>query len=55
MSGRCSKPLDDPAMRALSLREFVAPQLRSGWIGYFAPYEAVHRSNVAAVLAADGE
>jgi cyclase len=44
--------VDDPALRSLSLQEFVAPQLKSGWIGYFAPYEAVHRDNVAAVLAA---
>ena len=43
---------DDPAMRPVSLQEFVAPQLKSGWIGYFAPYEAVHRSNIAVVLAA---
>jgi cyclase len=42
----------DPAMRALALRDFVAPQLERGWIRYFPPYEAVHRNNVAAVLAA---
>jgi glyoxylase-like metal-dependent hydrolase (beta-lactamase superfamily II) len=45
----------DPAMRSLSLQQFVAPQLKSGWIGYFAPYETVHRSNLARVLAAKGE
>ena len=30
----------------------MAPQLEAGWIRYFAPYEEIHRSNVAAVLAA---
>jgi glyoxylase-like metal-dependent hydrolase (beta-lactamase superfamily II) len=40
----------NPAMRDLTLREFVAPQLDAGWIRYFAPYEDVHRNNVAAAL-----
>jgi len=40
----------DPALASLSLREFVASELKAGWIGYFAPYEDVHRSNVAMVL-----
>jgi cyclase len=44
---------NDPALRSLSLREFVAPSLATGSIRYFAPYEDVHRSNVAAVLAAN--
>jgi cyclase len=42
----------DPAMRSLSLGEFVAPSLAAGSIRYFAPYEDVHRSNIAAALAA---
>ena len=49
------RAVHDPALRSISLQDFVAPQLKSGWIGYFAPYEAVHRGNVAAVLAAGGD
>jgi cyclase len=45
---------NDPALRSLSLREFVAPLLTAGSIRYFAPYEDVHRSNVAATLATYG-
>ena len=40
----------EPAMRELTLKEFVAPQIEAGWIRYFAPYEDVHRNNVAAAL-----
>ena len=40
----------EPAMRERTLREFVAPQIEAGWIRYFAPYEDVHRNNVAAAL-----
>ena len=32
----------------------MAPQLEAGWIRYFAPYEEIHRNNVAGVLAAAG-
>lgn len=42
---------DEPALAASDLRTFVAEDLASGAIGYFAPYEAVHRSNVAKMLA----
>ena len=42
----------EPAMRELTLKEFVAPQIEAGWIRYFAPYEDVHRNNVAAAVAA---
>ena len=42
----------DPAMRALSLRELMAAQIEAGWIKYFEPYEEIHRSNLAATLAA---
>jgi len=41
----------EPALREASLREVIAPSLEAGWIHYFAPYEAVHRHNVMAVLA----
>ena len=45
----------EPAMRELTLEEFVAPQIEAGWIRYFAPYEDVHRNNVAAALRAAQE
>ena len=38
-------------MRSLGLQELLAPQLEAGWIRYFAPYEEIHRNNIAAVLA----
>jgi cyclase len=41
----------EPGLRDASLRELVAEQLDAGWIHYFPPYEAVHRENVATVLA----
>jgi cyclase len=34
-----------------TLAQFVADEIERGWISYFAPYEAVHRENVAKVLA----
>lgn len=40
----------EPDMRKLTLKDFVAPQLETGSIRYFAPYEDVHRNNVAAAL-----
>jgi cyclase len=43
---------DEPERRRLDLRAFVADDLAAGTIGYWAPYEAVHRRNVAAVCAA---
>jgi glyoxylase-like metal-dependent hydrolase (beta-lactamase superfamily II) len=39
-------------LREASLRELIAAPLEAGAIRYFAPYEAVHRSNVETVLAA---
>ena len=33
----------DSPLRRLTLREFVKPELDEGWIGYFEPYERVHR------------
>jgi glyoxylase-like metal-dependent hydrolase (beta-lactamase superfamily II) len=43
----------DPALRSLTLREFVRPELEQGWIGYYAPYERVHQENLD-MLAANG-
>ena len=40
------------AARRPRWRELVADSVDAGWITYFAPYEAVHRENVAAVTAA---
>ncbi len=40
----------EPGLRDLTLRELLAPQLERGDIHWFAPYERVHRENVAAVL-----
>ena len=48
------RAVHDPAVRSLSLRDLMAPQIEAGWIRYFAPYEEIHRNNVAAVLAATG-
>jgi len=41
----------EPALGELPLRELIAPALEAGSVRYFAPYEAVHRENVATVLA----
>jgi cyclase len=46
---------DEPAMRERTLKEFAAAQLEAGWIRYFAPYEDVHRNNMAAALRAARE
>lgn len=42
----------DPELRSVSLRELLAGPLEAGWIHYYAPYEAVHRSNVELVRSA---
>jgi glyoxylase-like metal-dependent hydrolase (beta-lactamase superfamily II) len=42
---------DEPALRDAPLSELIADSVAAGWIAYFAPYEAVHRENVAAVTA----
>ena len=44
----------EPGLRDLTLREFVAPLIADGWVTYFEPYEAVHKGNIAATLAAYG-
>ena len=46
------RAVDEPSLRALTLRELAAPELEAGWINYFEPYEAVHRGNIASVVAA---
>ena len=40
----------EPELRDASLRELIAEPLAAGSINYFAPYEAVHRENVAQIL-----
>lgn len=40
----------EPKVRAAGLRELIAGPLKAGSIHYFAPYEAVHRSNLQTVL-----
>lgn len=42
----------EPSLRELSLRELIAGCLDAGSLHYYAPYEAVHRHNIDAVLAA---
>ena len=40
----------EPRLRDAELRELIAEPLAAGSINYFAPYEEVHRENVAQVL-----
>ena len=49
---KLQRTVDEPGLRELSLRAFIAPLIESGSVRYYEPYEAVHRGNVAAVLAA---
>ena len=42
----------DPRPADADLRAFVAGPLQAGWIGYFAPYERVHQSNLERVTPA---
>jgi cyclase len=48
---RCA---EEPKLRDASLRELLDGPLHAGWIRYFEPYEAVHRENLAKVLAVLG-
>ena len=41
---------DNRRLREQGLRELIAGPLRAGWVNYFEPYEAVHRSNLETVL-----
>jgi cyclase len=40
----------EPEMCAKPLRDLIAGPLERGWINYYAPYEAIHRDNLALVL-----
>ena len=42
----------EPRLRDAPLRELIAESLASGALTYYAPYEAIHRQNVEAVLRA---
>ncbi|MBP1850705.1 MBL fold metallo-hydrolase [Rhizobium halophytocola] len=44
---RLLERLDEPGIDELPLAYFVATEIESGAIGYFAPYDAVHRQNIA--------
>lgn len=44
---------NEPGLAAEDLSSFAAEALATGAVSYFAPYEAVHRENVQAVLAAE--
>jgi len=44
-----------PALREVPLRGLIADSLERGWLVYYEPYEALHRQNVATVLAAAAE
>jgi cyclase len=43
---------DEPELRDLTLRDLLASQVERGDVRYFAPYERVHRENIATVLKA---
>ncbi len=51
MLKRC---VGEPELREADLATLIAGPLQAKWVNYFAPYEAVHRNNVAAVVAAYG-
>ena len=42
----------EPELRDQDLRHVIAGPLEAGWVNYFEPYEAVHKSNVELVLKA---
>lgn len=44
--------LDDPALAEESLQSFIAPELAVATLTYFAPYEAVHKQNIAVLKGA---
>lgn len=43
----------DAGLRTLPLREWIAKDLASGVLTWFAPYEAIHQQNLAMVLGAE--
>lgn len=49
---RLMSRLDEPGLSDESLDSFIAPELSAGTLTYFAPYEAVHRQNIAALKGA---
>jgi len=49
MLKRC---VGEPELREADLAAIIAGPLQAKWVNYFAPYEAVHRNNLAAVVAA---
>jgi cyclase len=51
---KLQRSVEAPGLRELSLRVFAGRLIEEGSVRYFEPYEAVHRGNVAAVLAAHG-
>jgi cyclase len=50
--GALGRSLDEPQLREADLREILAGPLAAGSVRYFEPYEAIHRENLAKVLAA---
>jgi cyclase len=42
----------EPELRATPLPELIADAVAAGWLTYYAPYEEVHRENLAAVAPA---
>ncbi len=44
--------IGEPELRSQDLATLIAGPLQAKWVNYFAPYEAVHRGNVAKVIAA---
>ena len=46
------RSVNEPELRSRDLATIIAGPLQAKWVNYFAPYEAVHRGNVAKVVAA---
>ena len=44
---------DDEVLQPQDLKTFLAEPLRRGWVSYFAPYEEVHRANIAKIVAVE--
>jgi cyclase len=49
MLKRC---VQEPKLRTMALRDIINGPLEAGWVNLFEPYEAIHRQNVEASLAA---
>ena len=43
---------NEPELRSMPLNEIIRGPLDAGWVNLFEPYEAVHKANIEAVLAA---